>query len=154
MRLKLLAIAVLAMFMAVGGEHDAAAQDYFSPGQEKKQQQQLELPNFDLMKWFKKSVEDAPDIAQPSNTLVTVCTDMTLTATIASTHSVVSVMFVVDSWAPDERLTGVNAGNGTWTTDWVMPCNTDPDHNYKIKILAIDSRGEYTVAVQWIFLRS
>jgi hypothetical protein len=151
MSLKIMAAVAIALSMLCG---PAMAQEYFSPGQSKKQEQPTDLPNFDLMTWFKKSVEDAPDIAQPSNTLVTTCTDMTLTATIAATHTVQSVLFIVDSWAPDERLTGVAAGNGTWTVDWVMPCDQRPDHNYKVKILAIDSRGEYTVAVQWIFLRS
>jgi hypothetical protein len=128
----------------------AAAQSYFSPGHEKKQDQVL--PNFDLMPWFKKSVEDSPDIARPGNVFVAVCTDMTLRATIAAPHEVKSVLFIVNSHAPQERLVGVAGAAGEWTVDWVMPC-TKTEHNYKVLIEAVDARGEYAVAVQWIFLR-
>ena len=150
MSFKILAAITVALSLLCG---PVMAQEYFSPGQAKKQEQPA-APS-DLMSWFKKSVEDSPDIQIPDrNMFVATCTDMTLTATIGSPHTVQSVLFIVDSWAPDERLTGVAVGGGVWSVDWVMPCNTDPDHNYKVKVLAVDSRGEYTVAVQWIFLRS
>jgi hypothetical protein len=149
MKLKTLAAAALALFMMSG---PAVAQNYFSPGHEKKEVQPA--PPSDLMPWFRKSVEDSPDVTRPSNTLVTVCTDMTLTTTVTeSLFGVHSVLFIVNSWSPQERLTGVEGPAGTWTVDWVMPCDTKPDHNYKVLIELVDTRGEYTVAVQWIFLR-
>lgn len=111
-------------------------------------------PTSDIAGNRTRSSTNAPDVAftAPAK-LITGCADRTIALDVTSQTGIARVDIIVQSFAAPQRYVLTAP---PWTVNWVMPCDASlpggtPYHNYRLRAVAIDANGEWTVLVRWVF---